>query len=162
MSESNPEKESITAVARYGGWAVDEFIETMNLGFRLGNVVKYISRAGKKANASVIDDLKKAQVYLNRHIERLECADKESVSKAGAVEWSFESKGDNVHITLNRDGKKVSSQSMSLKHKPGVAAAWMKPKKAQNGGEPMTQIDEIRAAKALSKKASKRPKKGSN
>lgn len=74
MSEQKSEKESIVAVSRYGGWAVDEFIEKMNLGFRLGNVVKYISRAGKKANATVLDDLRKAQVYLNREIERMEAA----------------------------------------------------------------------------------------
>jgi len=64
-------KEEITAAARYGGWAVDEYIAAMNLGFRLGNVVKYVSRAGKKDGATALDDLKKARVYLDRHIERL-------------------------------------------------------------------------------------------
>lgn len=67
-----PPKEAITNASRYGGWAVDEFIAEMGLGFRLGNVVKYISRAGKKAGQTELDDLRKAQVYLQRHITRLE------------------------------------------------------------------------------------------
>ena len=41
-------------------------IEAWGLGFNLGNVVKYISRAGKKGSA--IEDLKKAQFYLDREI----------------------------------------------------------------------------------------------
>jgi len=47
-------------------------IEEWNLGFHLGNVVKYISRAGRKPDQSQIDDLKKAQWYLERYIEKLE------------------------------------------------------------------------------------------
>lgn len=40
------------------------------LGYCLGNVVKYISRAGRKNDK--LEDLKKAQYYLNRYIEQLE------------------------------------------------------------------------------------------
>ncbi len=47
-----------------------DFIEDKNLGVHLGNVVKYISRADHKG--SKLEDLKKAQWYLNREIERLE------------------------------------------------------------------------------------------
>ena len=43
-------------------------IEAWELGFNLGNVVKYISRAGKKG--SKMEDLKKAQWYLTREIEK--------------------------------------------------------------------------------------------
>jgi len=43
-------------------------IEAWELGFNLGNVIKYISRAGKKG--SKLEDLKKAQWYLNREIEK--------------------------------------------------------------------------------------------
>ena len=50
-------------------------IEEWNLGFHLGNVVKYISRAGNKPNQSMLDDLKKAQWYLERRIEMLESDD---------------------------------------------------------------------------------------
>ena len=45
-------------------------IEAWNLGFHLGNTVKYISRAGRKDDK--LTDLKKAQWYLNREIENLE------------------------------------------------------------------------------------------
>lgn len=47
-------------------------IEEWNLGFHLGNVVKYISRAGKKPDQNTIDDLKKAKWYLERYIQNLE------------------------------------------------------------------------------------------
>ena len=46
-------------------------IEAWDLGFCLGNVVKYISRAGKK-HEDVLEDLKKARWYLDRHISKLE------------------------------------------------------------------------------------------
>lgn len=44
-----------------------EVIEDWELGFCLGNAVKYISRAGRKTNG--IEDLKKAVWYLQRQIE---------------------------------------------------------------------------------------------
>ena len=47
-------------------------IEEWSLGFHLGNVVKYISRAGKKPNQDKISDLKKARWYLDRYISDLE------------------------------------------------------------------------------------------
>jgi len=46
-----------------------EVVETWQLGFHLGNVVKYIARAGRKDQQ--LQDLRKAQWYLNREIERL-------------------------------------------------------------------------------------------
>lgn len=45
-------------------------IEDWGLGFYLGNVVKYISRAGRKGDA--VEDLKKARQYLDWEIEKLE------------------------------------------------------------------------------------------
>jgi hypothetical protein len=42
------------------------------LNFNRGNVVKYVARAGRKHGESAIDDLKKARVYLDREIERIE------------------------------------------------------------------------------------------
>jgi hypothetical protein len=43
---------------------------TEHMGFSLGNVIKYVMRAPYKNNQ--IEDLKKAQWYLNREIKRLE------------------------------------------------------------------------------------------
>lgn len=50
---------------------VIDFIEDKELGFHLGNAVKYIARAGKKDPAKKLEDLKKGAWYLNREIERL-------------------------------------------------------------------------------------------
>lgn len=50
-----------------GGIETIDFIEAKQLGYNLGNVVKYISRAGKKG--SRLQDLQKAQWYLAREIK---------------------------------------------------------------------------------------------
>lgn len=61
--------------AHYGGDTVYEtikVIEAWKLNFNLGNAVKYISRAGKKARRSPLnaklEDLEKARWYLEREI----------------------------------------------------------------------------------------------
>lgn len=51
-----------------------EVIEDWDLSYRLGNSVKYISRAGRKDPAKTVEDLKKARWYLDREIEALEGA----------------------------------------------------------------------------------------
>jgi len=51
-----------------------EVIEDWQLSYRLGNTVKYISRAGRKDPSKTVEDLKKAAWYLNREIESLEAA----------------------------------------------------------------------------------------
>ena len=48
------------------------FIEDKQLGFHLGNAVKYISRAGRKDPARTVEDLRKAVWYISRQIGRLE------------------------------------------------------------------------------------------
>ncbi len=45
-------------------WGIDK-------DFYLGNVVKYIARAGKKNKSTEKEDLKKALVYLQRRIDSL-------------------------------------------------------------------------------------------
>ena len=49
---------------------VIDAIEDWGLGFHLGNVVKYCARANHKDKP--LEDLKKAQWYINRAIEKLE------------------------------------------------------------------------------------------
>lgn len=51
-----------------GGMEAIDVIEAFKLGFRLGNCVKYILRAGKKGNR--LEDLKKARWYLEREISK--------------------------------------------------------------------------------------------
>jgi hypothetical protein len=53
----------------YHGTTVDDFIAEFKLGFRLGSVIKYVARHEHKDK---IQDLKKAQWYLAREIEKLE------------------------------------------------------------------------------------------
>lgn len=43
---------------------------TENLNFNRGNVVKYVSRAGRKNPDTEIEDLQKAMFYLSREIDR--------------------------------------------------------------------------------------------
>lgn len=52
---------------RDGGIETIDFIEAKDLNYRLGNVVKYVSRAGKKSSDPV-QDLEKALWYLQREI----------------------------------------------------------------------------------------------
>ena len=55
---------------KVGGLEVIDIIEGFKLPYHLGNTIKYILRAGHKGNA--IEDLGKAQWYLNRYIEKIE------------------------------------------------------------------------------------------
>jgi len=54
-----------------GGIEVIDAIEAWGLGFNLGNVVKYIARAGRKTKDG-LQDLRKAAWYLDREIKRRE------------------------------------------------------------------------------------------
>lgn len=60
----------------YGGadsqYEAIKVIEAWQLDFCMGNVVKYISRAGKKNPEKELEDLKKAEWYLKRKIKQLE------------------------------------------------------------------------------------------
>ena len=66
--------DAINNPQHYGGdanpYEAIKVIEAWALGFHLGNVVKYIARAGKKDPARELEDLKKARWYLDREIER--------------------------------------------------------------------------------------------
>lgn len=66
--------DSVNRPAHYtdGKIEVIDFIEDKGLNFHRGNAIKYIARAGKKDPAKEVEDLKKAQWYINREIKRLE------------------------------------------------------------------------------------------
>jgi len=67
-------KEQVNHPYHYGGEENPhepiKIIEAYNLNFCIGNVIKYVLRAGKKG--SKIQDLKKARWYLDREIEKFE------------------------------------------------------------------------------------------
>lgn len=55
-----------------------ELVEALELGFHLGNVQKYLFRAGRsdgRAKGAVLEDLKKARWYLDRYIQECGVAD---------------------------------------------------------------------------------------
>jgi hypothetical protein len=68
--------ESINHPQHYGGadnpYEAIKVVEAWGLDFHLGNVLKYIARAGKKG--AELEDLKKAHWYLQRKIDLLEQA----------------------------------------------------------------------------------------
>ena len=49
-----------------------DVIEAFDLNFCLGNVIKYVLRAGKKEGEDKQKDLSKAQFYLKRELEGVE------------------------------------------------------------------------------------------
>ena len=53
-----------------GGIEAIDVIEAFELGFNLGNVLKYVLRSGRKGDA--LEDLEKAAYYLDREIDKLE------------------------------------------------------------------------------------------
>ena len=61
-------KEEVNGPDHYHGTRVLEIINEFELGFELGNVVKYILRAGTKG--SELTDLKKARFYLDWYIKK--------------------------------------------------------------------------------------------
>jgi hypothetical protein len=67
--------EQVNHPQHYGGaenpYEAIKVIEAWDLGFCLGNTVKYISRAGKKETDKTVQDLEKAKWYLEREIRKL-------------------------------------------------------------------------------------------
>ena len=65
-------KEQVNHPEHYGGegnvYEAINIIESYDMNFNLGNVIKYTLRAGKKLDC--VEDLQKAVWYLNREIER--------------------------------------------------------------------------------------------
>jgi hypothetical protein len=75
-----PKVEQVNHPSHYGGennpYEAIKVIDAWDLGFSLGNTVKYISRAGKKGKDKELEDLRKALWYLQHHIGTLEEKDR--------------------------------------------------------------------------------------
>lgn len=78
-----------------GKFETIEAIESWQLGYHLGNAVKYISRAGKKSKDTELEDLRKARWYLKRYLD-YHRDDTESLS---AIEYAVD-KGLDQDLTL--------------------------------------------------------------
>lgn len=70
------ERDNINPKYYKGKVEVIDAIEAWGLNFHRGNAVKYIARAGKKDPTKEIEDLKKAEWYIHREIQRLEKGEK--------------------------------------------------------------------------------------
>lgn len=79
-------KEMVNHPQHYGGgdnpYEVIKVIEAWNLGFCLGNTLKYIARTGKKDDE--LQELEKALWYLKREIKKVKSYGKES-SKGSTI-----------------------------------------------------------------------------
>ena len=74
LTKSSTKEEAVDKVNhpphyKVGGIETIDFIEAKGLGYHLGNVIKYVTRADHKDNK--LEDLRKAQWYLTRAIERV-------------------------------------------------------------------------------------------
>lgn len=74
MPKFQPKDDPVNHPAHYtdGGIETIDFIEAKRLGYHLGNVIKYICRAGKKGTNMGLQDLQKARWYLDRAIYKNE------------------------------------------------------------------------------------------
>jgi hypothetical protein len=70
MFEPKPDAVNHPTHYKVGGIETIDFIEAKKLGYNLGNVVKYLTRADHKGNK--LQDLRKAQWYLEREIFNVE------------------------------------------------------------------------------------------
>jgi hypothetical protein len=68
---NSPSSDNVNHPAHYkvGGIETIDFVEAKSLGYNLGNVIKYVSRADHKGSRD--EDLKKALWYLNREVSKL-------------------------------------------------------------------------------------------
>lgn len=60
-----------------------DVIRDWGLNFNLGNAVKYIARAGRKAD--LVEDLKKAQQYIQFEIEAIEAEEKQATKPKAPI-----------------------------------------------------------------------------
>lgn len=69
------DEDSVDHPSHYGGkdnpYEAIKVINAWNLNFELGNVVKYLSRAGRKNPEKTVEDLRKALWYLDYEIKKI-------------------------------------------------------------------------------------------
>ena len=78
FSEKEFEKNNVIKPNHYksGNMDVIAFCQHHDLPFDVGNIIKYVTRAGKKAGNSELQDLNKAMEYLKRRIAFVEKQEK--------------------------------------------------------------------------------------
>lgn len=86
----------------YNGYEVIELIEIFQLGFHLGNALKYILRAGKKTK-NKIEDYEKALWYTERFKQANMAPSQIHAADAGTIKL-FERTANNFQLTNNVKG----------------------------------------------------------
>lgn len=71
LDEKQPTTSQNTPPHYQGTTQPIDLINAQDLNFNLGNVVKYVCRAGKKQGENILSDLEKAKDYINFEIERV-------------------------------------------------------------------------------------------
>lgn len=74
MKQANEQSDVITKPSHYERYDIEPvcFIMKNELPFWMGNVIKYVMRAGHKDNTAEVVDLKKARRYIDMRINQLE------------------------------------------------------------------------------------------
>ena len=74
MKEDKEQSNVITKPSHYERYDIEPvcFIMKNELPFWMGNVIKYVMRAGHKDNTAEVVDLKKARRYIDMRINQLE------------------------------------------------------------------------------------------
>lgn len=90
QKKSKQENDPVNHPAHYcGKIEVIDFILDRGADYLLGNVLKYVSRAGKKSPDTEIQDLEKARWYLDKKIALLKEAEAEKKEQvAEALAWT--------------------------------------------------------------------------
>lgn len=76
--------------SHYAGFAIEPitFINANGIGFNRGNIIKYVTRAGRKGGPEKeLEDLKKAQRYLNAEMECIERRKRVGDGEAPSEVW---------------------------------------------------------------------------
>jgi hypothetical protein len=76
----NPPPEHYAVTGQIEPW---DYIESHGLDFWEGNIIKYVTRAGRKHGASVRDDLIKARNYIDYLLEREEREERGTCESSG-------------------------------------------------------------------------------
>lgn len=109
-----------------GGVETIDVIEAWGLGFHLGNVVKYVSRAGKKDPERTVEDLRKAKWYLERAIDR--ATDRAAAPSSPDDDTSEQRRPNPVVVRRDQFGRMVRSRAhyfygSARRYEDDVAAA---------------------------------------
>jgi hypothetical protein len=131
-------KEHVNHPEHYGGegntYEAIKVIEAWGLGFNLGNVTKYISRAGKKDNNKLIQDLEKASWYLNREIENLKKKQNSESTKTEKPQYTAKRiitespyiSNDKYKQILSKEGyEKLYKSGMFFEIYPELTGRWL-------------------------------------